>query len=123
MDADDARFVVDALESRISGDREGLDRLASTSLVRLARSAARVNTLAANWPPAMIAAEELLAIGKHGSKVLDGEPASSNLIIFVDKLRRILATPGEPPTPRNRAERRRRESRERHADLPAAVHG
>lgn len=120
MDADDARLIVEALESLISGDQGALDRLASTAFVHLSRSAARVRALAADWPPAMISADELEAIAKYGSKVLDDGPASSNLIIFVDKMRRILATPGEPATPRNRAERRRRESADRRA-VPLAA--
>jgi hypothetical protein len=107
MDRDDARFVADALDSRISGDRETLDRLASTSFVRLMGSAARVRSLAAGWPPAIVAAAELEAICRFGGKIVDEHDApTSNLIIFVDKMRGLIDEPVQPTKPRNRAERR-----------------
>jgi hypothetical protein len=107
VDRDDARFVADALDSRISGDRETLDRLASTSLVRLMAAAARVRALAAGWPPAIIAAAELESICRYGAKIVDHADApTSNLVIFVDKLRGLIDEPARPTKPRNRAERR-----------------
>jgi hypothetical protein len=103
VDRDDARFVADALDSRISGDREALDRLASSSFVRLGASAARLRALAADWPPALLAVAELETIAMYGGRAAD-EPAPPNLQIFVDKLRELAA---ERPQPRNRHERRR----------------
>ena len=103
MDRDDARFVADALDSRISSDREALDQLAASSFVRLGASAARLRNLAADWPPAVLAVRELETIAKYGAKAAD-EPAPPDLKIFVDKLRELTA---EPPRPRNRHERRR----------------
>jgi hypothetical protein len=104
VDRDDARFVANALDSRISGDRETLDLLASSSFVRLAGAAVRLKDLAADWPPAMIGALELETIAKYGAKAADGD-AHPTLQVFVDKLRELA---GEKPRalPRNRFERR-----------------
>jgi hypothetical protein len=97
VDRDDAQLIADALDSRISGDQGALDHLASTQFVRVARLSARVRALADNWPPALIAAVELEAIAKHGSKVLETDPeAPQSIIIFVDKLRQILADLAQP---------------------------
>lgn len=104
MDREDAQLVVAALDSRISGDGEALELLHASSFVRLSRTAARVRALAAGWPPAIVAADELEAIAKHGEKALETETAPGQLIIFVDKMRKLLAEP--PYQPRNRAERR-----------------
>jgi hypothetical protein len=69
--------------------------------------AARVRALAAGWPPAIIAAAELEAICRYGAKIVDQPDApTSNLIIFVDKLRGLIDEPAQPTKPRNRAERR-----------------
>jgi hypothetical protein len=105
VDRDDVRFVANALDSRISGDRETLDLLAASSFVRLAASAVRLKDLAADWPPAMIGALELETIAKYGAKAADCD-APPKLQIFVDKLRELA---GEKPRamPRNRFERRR----------------
>jgi hypothetical protein len=111
VDRDDARFVADALDSRISGDRETLDQLAASSFVRLGLSAARVRALAAGWDPALLAAAALEAIAKYGAQSAD-EPAPPNLKIFVDKMRELAAE--QPPRPLNRFERRRRSR----VDLP-----
>jgi hypothetical protein len=109
VDHNDARFVVAALESRITGDRVELDRLAETSVVRLAAAASRLKGLGVDWPPALLAALELETIVRYGAKAADGD-ASPDLKIFVDKLSELVAekpmAAGEPP-PRNRAERRR----------------
>lgn len=105
VDRDDARFVADALDSRISGDRGTLDQLAASSFVRLGLSAARVRALAADWDPALRAAAELEAIAKYGAQAAD-EPAPPNLKIFVDKMRELADE--QPPRPLNRFERRRR---------------
>jgi hypothetical protein len=104
VDRDDARFVADALDSRISGDREALDQLAASSFVRLGASAARLSGLAADWPPALLAVSELKTIAMYGAKAADG-PAPPDLQIFVDKLRELAAEP--PQQPRNRHQRRR----------------
>jgi hypothetical protein len=97
VDRDDAQLIAGALTGRISGDRELLDRLASEQFVRMARSAARVRSLAAGWPPALIAALELESIAKHGAKVADEDPAApQSLQIFVDKMRELLE---ELPSP------------------------
>lgn len=104
MDRDDARFVADALDSRISGDREALDRLAASEAVRLMAAAVRVKALAADWPPAYTAALELESIIRLGADAAAGD-AHPNLQIFVDKL---LELAGEAPRPSsNRFERRR----------------
>jgi hypothetical protein len=106
VDRDDARLIIEALDSRISGDRETLDRLASTSLVQLMAAAARVRALAAGWPPAFIAAAEIESICRRGEKIVDDDGApTSNLVIFVDKLRGLVDEPA--PTKPNRAQRRK----------------
>lgn len=116
MDRDDARFVAHALDSRISGDRETLDRLASSSLVRLMGLAARVRALAAGWPPALVAAAELEAICRHGSKIVDEPDApTTNLIIFVDKLRGLI----DEPARRQEPDRAERKFARRRVDTPA----
>jgi hypothetical protein len=104
VDRDDARFVADALTSRITGDRDALDALAASSFVELGASAARLQSLAADWPPALLAVSELKTIAMYGAKAADGA-AHPDLQIFVDKLRELVAEP--PQQPRNRFERRR----------------
>jgi hypothetical protein len=105
VDRDDARFVVHTLDSRISCDRESLDHIASTSVVQLVGTAARVRALAAGWPPAIVAASELEAIARLAGKVVDEPCPSTNLIIFVDKLRGLIDEPAQSK-PLNRRQRR-----------------
>lgn len=105
MDRDDARFVAAALTSRISGDREALDQLAALSCVRLVAASARLSSLADEWPPALLAANELRVIAHHGSAAAD-TPVPPELQIFVDNLRELVAEPAAAP-PRNRFEKRR----------------
>lgn len=104
MDRDDARFVVDALACRIAGDREGLDRLAASSLMRISSLATVVRRAAQDWAPAHIAADELMAICRRGGRLCD-DPAPPLLQNFVDSLKKLAAEPARP-VPRNRAERR-----------------
>lgn len=102
MDRDDARFAASALASRISGDREALDRLQATSFVRLTASAVALKRAAADWPPAHLAALELETIAKHGADAAAGEP-HQDLQKVVDSLTKLA---DEKP-PRNRFERRK----------------
>jgi hypothetical protein len=104
MDRDDARFVADALACRIAGDREELDRLAASSLMRLSTLAAVIRKGAAAWRPALVGASELMQICKRGANVVDVEP-DPELQKLVDSLRRIADEP--PAAVPNRAARRR----------------
>jgi hypothetical protein len=113
MDRDDARFVADALACRIAGDREGLERLAASSLMRLSALATRIRALAAGWPPALLAAAELMDICRYAGKLVDRDEPHPTLQNFVDKMRALADEPPAPP--RNRAERRARA-----ANLPRA---
>jgi hypothetical protein len=104
MDRDDARFVAEALACRIAGDREGLERLAASSLMRISALATRIRALADDWPPAHYGAAELMAICRRGGRLCD-EPLDPNLQIFVDKMLELAAEPARA-VPRNRGERR-----------------
>jgi hypothetical protein len=105
VDRDDARFVAAALDSRMSSDREALDQLAASSAIRLTALAARIKTLAADWPIAERAALELETIAIYGARTADAE-AHPDLKIFVDKLLDLANEPARPIAPRNRFERR-----------------
>lgn len=109
MDRNDARFVADSIDSLINGDRESLDRVAATEVVRLMHCAATVRRISENWPPALMGAVALEDIARYGGTLYDGgegPPATMNLIIFVDKMRQLAGEPELPTLPRNRAERR-----------------
>lgn len=106
MDRVDARFVVNALDSRISRDRESLDLLAASASDLLKATAARVRALAADWPPAIIAAHELESIAELGGGTLEQPRAVGQLVIFVDKLRSLTDAPPQPRRLPNRRERR-----------------
>lgn len=101
MDREDVSFAADALERRLSGDREGLHRLATTANVRLMAAASVLKRAGADWPPAVLAALELETIVQLGAEAAAGDP-HPDLKKVVDSLRRLA---GEPP-PRNRFERR-----------------
>lgn len=92
MDRDDAAFVANALDSRISNERAELERLAASSLMRLSACATSIARNAADWPPAKVAAREIMAICRHGGAVCDQEPDPA-LKIVVDKLRELAAEP------------------------------
>lgn len=122
MDRADACFVASALDSRISGDRGSLDRLAASEFVRLIDTAARVKALAADWVPALYAAAELEKIARQGSDVDDEPCARATLQIFVDKMIELTLEPAARPS--NRASRRKAASgrtaaRERRANVRA----
>lgn len=104
MDRDDARFVADALASRIAGDRGELERLAASSLMQISTLATRIKQIGGDWPPAIVAAAELMAICRYGGGLCDQDPPIL-LQQFVDSMRKVAE---EPPraVPRNRAERR-----------------
>jgi len=104
MDRDDARFVAHALASRIAGDRDEIDRLAASSLMRISALATRIRALADGWEPALYSAAELMAICRRGAGLCD-EPAAPSLQVFVDKMLELAA---EAALPRSRAPRGRR---------------
>lgn len=90
MDRDDARLVANALECRIAGERVELERLAASSLMQLSTIAAKIRRLNTdNWPPAIVAAAELMEICRRGAKICD-VPAPPELQAFVDSCRRIV---------------------------------
>lgn len=125
MDRDDARFCADALASRIAGDREEIERLAASSLMRLSTIATRVRKLAGNWPPALYAAAELMDICRRGGAICD-RPSDPRLQVFVDKMLELAAEPPRQVSaePRNRAERRARisvVSRDRRIIIPPSM--
>jgi hypothetical protein len=104
VDRDDARFVVDALESRIAGDRDALERLAASSLLRLNHCAQRIRKAAPDWAPAAIGASVLEDICRSGGGACDAE-LNPSLQIIVDKMR-ALADELPRNMGANRAERR-----------------
>jgi hypothetical protein len=104
MDRDDARFVADALTSRIAGDRAELDRLAASSLMRLSALAGVIRKGAGGWSPAYLGAAELMAICRRAGRLCD-DPADPDLQKLVDSLRKLVDEPAIAP--RNRAARRR----------------
>jgi hypothetical protein len=114
VDRDDARFVADALASRIAGDRGELERLAASSLMQLSTLATRIKQIGGDWPPAIVAAAELMQICRYGGGLCDSDPPIL-LQQFVDSMRKLAE---EPPTaaPRNRAERRQAAARLPRAD-------
>ena len=102
MDREDVRFAADALDARLSGQAEELDRLAATCMVRLMGVAQALRRNAGTWPPAICGVLRLEAIARGGAEALN-LPADDNEKIIVDKL---LALAAELPTPVNRHERR-----------------
>lgn len=108
MDREDARFTAHALEGRITGDREQLDGLCASSLMRLSIIATIINKRNDEpWPPATAAADELMAIVRKGGRVVDtplGTARLAELETFVASMRKLA---GEDQQPRNRHERRR----------------
>lgn len=105
MDREDVSFAADALERRLSGDREGLHRLATTANVRLMAAASVLKRAGADWPPAVLAALELETIVQLGADAAAGDP-HPDLKKVVDSLRRLAAEPALI-LPRNRFQRRR----------------
>lgn len=133
LDRDDARFVIDALESRIAGDRDALDRLAASSLVRLHAAAMAIKRVVGRSDArdvvgrsAHLCAVELEAICRYGGGAANVAPDPS-INIFVDKLRQLAdepVQPVQPAMPRNRLELRTKVSgktlaRQRRANLRA----
>lgn len=109
MDREDARFVANALDCRISGARGELEQLAASSLMVLSAIAATItkrNSGLEPWSAATVAAEELMEICRKGGNVVD-QPLDlarkAELKEFVASMRRLA---GETQAPRNRAERR-----------------
>jgi hypothetical protein len=94
VDRDDARFVADALASRIAGDRGELERLAASSLMQLSTLATRIKQIGGDWPPAIVAAAELMADLPLRRRLCDSDPPVL-LQQFVDSMRKLAE---EPPT-------------------------
>jgi hypothetical protein len=109
MDRDDAAFIADALACRIAGDREGLDRLAASSLMRLSTCATVLRKAAAGWRPAFVGAAELMLICRFGGELAHGDkpdayPIDPELQQLVDSLRKLAGE--DPVVATNRAARR-----------------
>lgn len=104
MDRDDVRFCADVLAGRIAGDREGLERAATSSLMRISTLATLLRKRADGWRPALTGAAELMAICRYGGNVVDHAAPVEDLQKLVDSLRRV--DEAEPPPPNRRARRR-----------------
>lgn len=107
MNREDARFIASALESRISGDRAELERLAASSLMQLSAIATAIDKQnREQWDPATWASDEIMAIARNGGAVVDSEMSErrvEGLRQFVEMMRKLA---DEPARPLNRAERR-----------------
>lgn len=77
--------------------------------MQISALATRIRQLGGDWPPAIVAVDELMAICRRGGGICDDDPPAL-LQQFIDAMRKLADEPATAP-PRNRAERRQQAAR------------